>query len=239
MKGSRINKKCVSLHRFMANNYFKFKKFTVLQDRCAMKVGTDGTLLGAWAEGGARILDIGTGTGLIALMMAQRYPDSVVTAIDIDEEAVVQALANIEASPFESQITVKHCALQTHQGLYDAIVCNPPYFVDALLSPDNHRKMARHAVTLGYDELMASACRLLADDGVLSLIIPCDYRERLESEAILNGFFKCRECAVRTTPTKYPKRYLLSFRKHSAGMERREIVLGSDEYVELTKAFYL
>lgn len=239
MKGLRINKKCVSLHRFMANDYFRFKKFTVSQTLCAMKVGTDGTLLGAWAEGGRRILDVGTGTGLIALMMAQRFPESAVTAIDIDEGAVSQALKNVAASPFAARISVEKYEMQAHRGQYDAIVCNPPFFEDALLCPDDQRRVARHAVTLSFAELMASAWQLLSDDGVLSVVIPFDYRERMESEAILKGFFKCREWAVRTTPTKPPRRYLLAFRKHNAGLERQELVIGSDAYIELTKDFYL
>ena len=90
----------------MSNSYFRFKQFVVRQERCAMKVGTDGTLLGAWAQGGKKILDIGTGTGLIALMMAQRYPQALVTAIDIDAEAVEQAQENVMASPFADRINV-------------------------------------------------------------------------------------------------------------------------------------
>ena len=97
----------------MSNSYFRFQQFTVHQDRCAMKVGTDGTLLGAWARGGRRILDIGTGTGLIALMMAQRFPQAVVTAVDIDEDAVGQASENVAASPFAGRIAVEQADIRT------------------------------------------------------------------------------------------------------------------------------
>ena len=115
---------------------FKFKHFLVRQDLCAMKVGTDGVLLGAWANGGDSILDVGTGTGLIALMMAQRYPDAQITAIDIDEGATRQALQNVENAGCQHRIKVLQEKVQAHEGLYDAIVSNPPFFIDSLGAPD-------------------------------------------------------------------------------------------------------
>ena len=128
-----INKKCISLWPIMANEYFKFKQFTIWQSDCAMKVGTDGTLLGAWAQassGPCRILDIGTGTGLIALMMAQRYPQASVVGVDIDASAVNQAKENVKASPFADRIAIFEtdiCHFIADQP-FDAIVCNPPFF---------------------------------------------------------------------------------------------------------------
>jgi tRNA1Val (adenine37-N6)-methyltransferase len=223
----------------MANDYFQFRRFTVRQSLCAMKVGTDGTLLGAWASGGRHILDVGTGTGLIALMMAQRYPEARVTGIDIDDGAVLQARANVEASPFADRIEIMACDVNHMAGMFDSIVCNPPFFIDALESPDPQRTMARHAATLSYTMLMHRAWRLLSEDGELSVVIPSDCRSRLESEAFLAGFFKSRDCAVRTTPTKQPKRFLMAFRKHPSAIEREELTIGSAEYQELTKDFYL
>ncbi|MBR1449122.1 MAG: methyltransferase [Prevotella sp.] len=223
----------------MANDYFRFRQFTVHQSLCAMKVGTDGTLLGCWAEGGRRILDIGTGTGLIAQMMAQRFPDAGVTGIDIDEGAVLQARQNVAESPFAHRIRIERCDLADEQGEYDCLVSNPPYFVDSLASPDARRTMARHADTLSYAALISHGWRLLSDGGVLSVVIPFDCKARLETEAALAGFFKTRECAVKTTPAKSPRRYLLAFRKHSQELERGELVIGSEAYVELTKEFYL
>ena len=238
----------------MANDYFQFKQFTVWQQHCAMKVGTDGTLLGAWAHGGSHILDVGTGTGLIALMMAQRFAQAHIVGIDIDAEAAAQARSNVEASPFASRITIlqhdfanpltsPHSPLTSHlsplTSNFDAIVSNPPYFTDALPSPDARRTLARHATTLPFSVLMQRSWQLLSDQGELSLVIPADGRSLVESEAVLAGFFKCRECAVRTSPRKPAKRLLLAFAKHPRGLERTELTIGSDAYTELTKDFYL
>jgi len=232
----------------MANNYFQFRQFTVHQDSCAMKVGTDGTLLGAWAMGGATVLDIGTGTGLLALMIAQRFPDAKVMGIDIDPEAVTQAMENVNASPFANRISIKEADVRTWDGghaVYDVIVSNPPYFVDSLVCPDNRRTLARHAGTLSYGDLMAAVVRLLADDGEFSVVVPFDCKPRLESEAALAGLSKSRECAVKTTPRKQPRRYLMAFRKHPSVQECTEGIIElspgvrSAWYEELTKDFYL
>ena len=223
----------------MANDYFKFRQFTVHQDRCAMKVGTDGVLLGAWANGGTKVLDIGTGTGVIALMMAQRYPYSHVTAIDIDEGAVIQATQNVQQSLYHDMVTVKHERAQDHQGAYDAIVSNPPFFIDALNAPDAQRNMARHAETLTYAELMQAAWRLLSDEGELSVVVPFDYRQRMEDEATFVGFFPSRICAVRTVEGRRARRYLLAFRKHPCERQFHVMTIGDATYKELTKDFYL
>lgn len=204
-----------------------------------MKVGTDGVLLGAWAHGGARILDAGTGTGVIALMMAQRFPDALVTAIDIDEGAVRQSQANVLQSPFSERVTILGESLQQHDGQYDSIVSNPPFFADSLKAPDAQRTMARHTTTLTYQELMQAAWRLLADEGELSVVVPFDYRQRMEDEAIFVGFFPSRICAVKTTEKKAPKRYLLAFKKHPCPCEKEELTIGSEAYRQLTQDFYL
>ena len=250
----------------MANDYFQFQQFTVRQELCAMKVDTDGTLLGAWANSpGVNILDIGTGTGLIALMMAQRFPQAQVTGIDIDPLAVKQARDNVAASPFADRITIVEGDVSGSWGQapdpilgqracphdpacpmthFDAIVCNPPYFDASLESPDAQRTLARHTSSLSYRQLMASAWQLLSDDGELSVVIPFDCKARLEAEAILTGFHKVRTCAVHTTTKKPPRRFLMAFRKHSPtpsseGREAEVLVIGSEAYNELTKNFYL
>ena len=218
---------------------FQFKQFTIQQELCAMKVGTDGVLLGAWANGGQRILDVGTGTGIIALMMAQRFPDSDVVGIDIDEGAVRQARENVVCSPFSSRITILPHRVQSHEGCYDALISNPPFFVNALKAPDHQRTIARHADTLTYRELIEAAWRLLSDDGELSVVVPFDYRKLMEDEAILRGFFPSRVCAVKTTERKPAKRYLLAFRKQPCRCERTEMTIGDATYQQLTAPFYL
>lgn len=231
----------------MSNNYFSFKQFTIHQDRCAMKVGTDGTLLGAWADmptirNTAAILDAGTGTGLIALMMAQRFTGATIRAIDIDPEAVAQAIANAQASPFAGRISVDHIALQDlHDGPFDAIVCNPPYFIDSLRCPDQKRTAARHADTLSYTDLMSAAFRLLTDDGELSVVIPAECLSRMHSAAAIAGLFVKRECGVKTTERKAPKRYLVAYTKHQPETDwgKSEIIIGSNHYCHLLGSFYL
>ena len=181
---------------------FQFKQFTIRQDLCAMKVGTDGVLLGAWAHGGDSILDVGTGTGLIALMMAQRFSKAQVTAIDIDEGAFRQAIENVKNADFQDRVVVLHEQVQNHEGQYDAVVSNPPFFIDSLNAPDAQRNTARHAETLTYAELMEAAWRLLKDNGELSVVVPFDYRQRMEDEATFRGFFPSRVCAVKTVERK-------------------------------------
>lgn len=224
----------------MANDYFKFKKFTIWQANCAMKVGTDGTLLGAWANGGRRILDVGTGTGLIALMMAQRFEDTQIVGVDIDEGAVAQARENVKVSLFVDRITIEKADIGTFESQpFDTIISNPPYFVDALTSPDNQRTLARHTESLTYKTLMQRCWDLLDDDGELSVVIPFDCKSRLESEAVIVGFFKTREWAVKTTARKDVRRYLLAFRKHPKELDKNVMVIGDDTYQDLIKDFYL
>jgi tRNA1Val (adenine37-N6)-methyltransferase len=235
----------------MSKNSFQFKQFTVYQERCAMKVGTDGTLLGAWAnapEGPSSILDIGTGTGLVALMMAQRFPEATIHGIDIDTEAVAQATENVARSPFASRIMINRCDATkiTDMEGYDAIVCNPPYFVDALTCPEAQRTMARHATTLNYKSLAKIAKKLLKPHAVLSVVIPVEYEENLESAVTFEGLFVSRVCQIKTTPNKLPKRLLMEIRKQPVdAIDFTEQVLEispgirSDWYHELTKDFYI
>ncbi len=210
-----------------------------------MKVGTDGVLLGAWAHRGSRILDVGTGTGLIALMMAQRSPQAQVVAVDIDEDAVSQAQENVAAARCEDRITVVHSSVQElgkregYQGTFDVIVSNPPFFIDSLNAPDQQRNMARHADTLTYGELMEAAWKLLSDEGELSVVVPFDYRQRMEDEATFRGFFPSRICAVRTVEGKPAKRYLLAFRKHPCERVHQVMTIGDAEYKRLTQDFYI
>ena len=162
----------------MANPYFQFKKFTIRHDKCAMKVGTDAVLLGAWADITAckNILDIGTGTGIIALMLAQRCFANI-DAIDIDTDAYSQAKENVAASPFAERINVIHASCSEYTGScarekYDLIVSNPPYFINSLKCPDNKRSVARHTDSLSLFELIDDSCSLLSLSGRIALVLP-------------------------------------------------------------------
>jgi len=235
----------------MGKNSFQFKQFTVNQERCAMKVGTDGTLLGAWANAPVsygKILDIGTGTGLVALMMAQRFPEAQVVGIDIDKDAALQAKENVEVSPFSDRITIIHgdATKMDDKTLFDAIVCNPPYFVDSLTCPQDQRTLARHTVTMTYEQLMQTAYKLLKNDGIFSIVIPTENNDAIESAAALAGFLISRICMIKTTPNKLPKRQLIEFRKQRVeNLDFTEEILEmvpnqrSVWYHELTKDFYI
>ena len=236
----------------MPNPYFRFRQFSVYHDKCAMKVGTDGVLIGAWANGGKRILDVGTGSGLIALMMAQRFPQAKIDAVDIDSSACQQAMENVANSPFAHQVEVRCMAVQNladneeFQGIYDAVVCNPPFFENALKAPVETRSMARHNDTLPFKQLFSSVAKLMDTHGAFSLIIPSEYKGRIMEEAALAGFFNIRECAVKTTPKKSPRRFLLEFSlvsTHELFKEEQllEISHGhrSPWYEKLTQDFYL
>lgn len=235
----------------MANEYFKFKRFTVHQDKCAMKVGTDGTLLGAWAQAPqepSRILDIGTGTGLIALMMAQRYPNASIVGIDIDPAAVAQARDNVTASPFADRISIYEADIChfDENATFDSVICNPPFFTGDLICPDTQRAVARHTISLSYHNLISSAYKLLSANGCFSVIIPIESQSNFESEALMGGFYLSRLFRVKTTPVKKPKRCLIEFKKIpvSKVVNTCEVIetnpgIRSDWYKELTRDFYI
>ncbi len=232
----------------MRNPYFSFKQFTIHHDRCAMKVGTDGVLLGAWAPGGSNILDIGTGTGLVALMMAQRFSHATVTGIEIDREAAMQATENADASPFCQRVKIEPVSLQDfsgHEGAFDAITCNPPFFEESLKCPDGSRSTARHTDSLPYSTLINSARRLLSADGTLSIIIPTDYLAKVEQECAFASMFISQRVFIRTTQRKQPKRILLAItktRRQDATSSTVDLMNGNERsewYQELTKEFYL
>lgn len=228
---------------------FAFKKFVIHQDHCAMKVGTDGVLLGSWANGGKRILDIGTGTGLIALMMAQRYTDATIDAVEIDHDAALQAYENVSNTEFANRIKIVETAIQHYstQDKCNAIVSNPPFFIDSLLNPNAQRSTARHACALKYCELFATVKALLDTDGEFSAIIPTECLQAFIAEAYKAGLAMSRQCAVRTTPRKQPKRHLVAFHHADYKCEREmeEVCLQdidgsrSEWYAQLTADFYI
>lgn len=215
-----------------------------------MKVGTDGVLLGAWCDlrrSDRRVLDAGTGTGLIALMVAQRCEHAHVTAIDIDRACVEQARSNIASSPWSDRVEASCADLRSYvcDTPFDHIVTNPPYFSSSLLPPDRARGIARHCTELSFADLAAAAVRLLCDDGVLSLILPAPAAD--EFIGLCRGrLYLVRRCDVRTVPHAPVKRSMLELsRTAHAHIVREELVIQTapetftDEYRRLTQDFYL
>lgn len=244
----------------MSNPYFRFRQFEVMHDRCAMKVGTDGVLLGAWAELPTnranrffpRLLDVGCGCGLIALMLAQRFPNSVVDAVEIDRDAAEQATENVERSPWSNRIRVWHGAFppiidQLPEAFhsYDLVVSNPPFHREQIKSPKLSRAMARHCDSLSYADLIASIPLLLSPEGLFSVILPYDAGRELDELASEHELFLCRETAVHPLPNKPPKRLLKTFSLRRLEPKRDQLILcneqggRSNDYQSLTEAFYL
>lgn len=227
---------------------FTFKQFEIRQDRCAMKVGTDGVLLGAWArvEHCKRILDVGTGTGLVALMAAQRSHAEVV-GIDLDADAVSQAAENAAASPWGSRVQVMAADVKEYADTqsYDAILCNPPFFENSLKCPDAARTMARHTDTLTFDDLARCAARLLAPDGEFSVVIPYDRTTDMTVSAACYGLFATRQTIVYPFEGARPKRMLMAFSKQGGAHTPAPLYIQdaqrihTPEYVALVKDFYL
>lgn len=230
---------------------FNFKKFSVDDRLTAMKVGTDGVLLGAWGAGGKRILDVGTGSGLIALMMAQRFGSATVTAIDIDRDSCLQARANVAESPYADRIEIRHISLQElaqseSAGAFDAILSNPPYFKNSLHSHDRKRNLARHADTLSMHDLVKCSRHLLSPRGTLCVICPESIKEELESESIIYGM-TVRNCVeLKTSVNKAPSRAMVEIvngyeptRTHATEHLAEQDGSRSEWYKILTKDFYI
>ena len=227
---------------------FRFKQFAIEQEDVAMKVGTDGVLLGAWADcsGAKRILDIGTGTGVIALMSAQRNTEAKIYAVEIDETATRRARSNFEMSPWAERLEVENCAVQEFDPneKFDLIISNPPYFIDSLLPPDAKRSTARHTHDLSFEELDKAVCRLLADGGKFALILPTAEFEKYLS---LTKLHLVRRCDMYPTAGAAVKRVMAEFAKsetaeivrESIAIERERRGDYTDEYRTLTKDFYL
>lgn len=236
----------------MSNPYFRFKQFTIRHDRCAMKVGTDGTLLGAWVETTKqrRILDIGTGTGLIALMLAQRCPEARIDGIDIDAEACLQALENVRQSPFGTRIRIVHSSFQafasTVTNPYDLIVSNPPFFKDSLKCPEEKRRLARHDDSLPLNELLDTARSLLTHNGRLALILPFVQHEELLRRAEQANLHIIRRTDVIPLEGTSPKRLLVELSPlRLSDTTKDELILENrthqrtKAYQKLTEDFYL
>lgn len=233
----------------MSNNYFKFKKFTIEQEGCAMKVGTDGCLLGAWfsTENSRRVLDIGAGTGLISIMAAQRC-EARVTGVEIDSTAARKAAENVKNSPWSERVEIINTDLRYFESKepFDTIVSNPPYFTNSLKCDNKQRTLARHNDSLSPALFFTKAKELLTPDGKVSLILPTDTLDEWKNEAIIKGFTATRITHVQTTPRKAPKRTLIELRQTACGTQKKETLIleespgvYSQEARALLRDFYL
>lgn len=229
---------------------FHFKRFAVHHDRCTMKVGTDAVLLGSWVNilGAKRILDIGTGSGVIALMLAQRTSDDVVIdAIEIEGSDADQAKENVLNSSWPKKIDVHQKSLQEFNSdrQYDLITSNPPYFIKSLLPPSQGRIKARHTNELTFEELISHSLRLLNTDGRLALILPFTEGNIFKSLAQESKLYLLRETAFYSRKEKPQERWLLEFGRVEQAVASDQIILYEDnavktkEYINLTKDFYL
>ena len=231
---------------------FKFKQFQVNQDRCAMKIGTDGVLLGAWTpliNNPYNVLDIGAGTGILSLMLAQRSNAEQIDAIEIDEDAYEQCIENFEASHWGDKLFCFHAGLDEivdePEDEYDLIISNPPFYTEDYKSPTTSRDLARFEDALPFEELIEAAALLLSDNGVFSVIIPYKEEERFVSMCKELDLFPLKITRVKGTPTSEIKRSLLAFCRVEQTALIDELVIEisrhnyTPEYVELTKDFYL
>lgn len=236
----------------MSSDSFDFKKFKIKHDKCAMRVGTDAVLLGAWVvpDGIKKILDIGTGSGVIALMLAQKSTARI-TAIDIDKLSAEQARDNVEASAFAMQVQVIHTSFQDMANStaekYDLIVTNPPYFVDSLKNNSDIKATARHNDALSFADLLSGVKLLLTEKGKFCLILPTKEANDFRELALTKGLYLSKLLRVRTRLEKETeKRHLMQFEFKETEFSESTLVIEADShrnytdaYREFTKDYYL
>lgn len=236
----------------MPNNFFQFKKFKIIQNKCLMKVGTDAVLLGAWIDSSnyKTILDIGTGTGVIALMIAQKS-NAIITAIEIDKDSCCEAKVNFSKSIFSNKIKTKHISFQefykTTSKKFDLIVSNPPYFINSLKSKKDGRNLSRHNDLLSFDDLLLGVFKLLNLTGKFCLILPKNEALIFKSLAQTNGLFLTKLLRIQTRNGDVSeKRHLMQFEFSKTGYSESTLIIEENshrnytkEYKDFTKDYYL
>lgn len=230
---------------------FKFKQFEIAQDKCTMKVGTDGILLGAWAnvEGASEILDIGAGTGLIALMLAQRAASATITGVEIEEHACSQASENAANSPWADRIKIEKDSIQDFAKFppneYDLVVSNPPFFSGGTFSDNQERNNVRHTIKLPTGDLLSAARKVMSKNGKFCVILPYLEGLRLVDQASNYRLYCTKMTEVFGKKSKPVERLLLQFETSEKELEKDSIVVYQEDgkytadYVGLTKDFYL
>ena len=231
---------------------FKFKEFTVNQDQCAMKIGTDGVLLGAWTsikENPNSILDIGTGTGIIALQLAQRTDAETIDAIEIDDKAYEQSVENFENSDWVDRLFCYHASLEEFVGeideKYDLIVSNPPFYTDEFESENKARNKARFTSSLSFLTLLNGVSNLLSAEGLFSVIIPFKEEQNFIQIASKVNLLPVRICRVKGTPIAEIKRSILELSFCESDVLTTELIIETsrhqytNDYIEVVKDFYL
>lgn len=231
---------------------FQFKQFYLAQNNCAMKVGTDGVLLGSWADINQckNILDVGTGTGLIALMLKQRsqklnITDVNISALEIDDAAFLQATENFNNSPWKN-IDIYHADFNGFKldSKFDLVVSNPPYFVNSLKGPDESRNTARHTCSLSFKTLIQQFCHLTHEHGRLALVLPSDALDEIKLLVKEFNLYMSKLVFVYTKKNKPAKRILIEISKMTITLEKSELFIHdngdySQDFISLTKDFYL
>lgn len=233
------------------NNYFQFKQFKIIQEKSAMKVGTDGVLLGAWVntENARTVLDVGTGTGLIALMLAQRS-DAKITAIEIEKSAAVEAVENVRNSIWHNRISVHHISFQefaeTAKKTFDLVVSNPPFFSHAVKSSNKNKSLARHTDQLPFYKLIQGTAKLLNPDGRFAVILPIPEAKDFIQTSIFYQLNLIRKTEIIPAPPRKPNRVLLEFSRNSGTHHSESLTILSNDgisyseaYKNLTRNFYL
>jgi tRNA1Val (adenine37-N6)-methyltransferase len=231
---------------------FRFKQFTVNQDRCAMKIGTDGVLLGAWASvehNPFNVLDIGAGTGILSLMMAQRSHAENIEAIEIDDDAFEQCTENFENSPWNDRLFCFHASLLEYieavDEKFDLIICNPPFYTEDYKTQDQARDLARFSDAMPMEHIIFAVITFLSDKGKFSIIIPFKEEKKYIEEAGLIGLYPNRILRVRGNENSELKRSLIEFSYSESPIKISELIIETErhqytqDYINLTKDFYL
>jgi len=231
---------------------FKFKEFTVHQERCAMKIGTDGVLLGAWTSvehNPYNVLDIGSGTGILSLMIAQRSHADQIEAIEIDDDAFEQCVENFENSPWADRLFCFHASLLEYieavDEKFDLIICNPPFYTEDYKTKDSARDLARFSDAMPLEHIIFAVINFLSEKGKFSIVLPFKDEQKYIEEASLIDLFPNRILRVRGNEKSDIKRSLIEFSYSECPIKISELIIETErhhyteDYINLTKDFYL